>query len=465
MALGIFDRVRETTSVTGTGTATLSGAALGYESFAVVGDGNTTYYCIAGQGTAEWEVGIGTYTASGTTLARTTVISSSNANALVSFSAGSKDVFVTYPGTKGVYLDASGNAIGLGTPAAFTGTNITGTASSLSIGGNAATVTNGVYTTGSYANPTWITNINYSILNGTIPTWNQNTTGSSASCTGNAATVTNGVYTTGSYANPTWITNINYSILNGTIPTWNQNTTGSSASCTGNAATATTASALSATSWQNITGNAPTGSSYGSIAVSGVTGGYGGVYYSTQGSTFMVGANASGATGMYQNGTSSWQWYWQNVSGGESTLIAGLVPYGRLSGTVPTWNQNTTGSSAALSTASGSAPSYSARAWVNFNGQGTVAINASGNVSSITDNGVGRYQVNFTTNMQDINYCINTSTSGGVAGQFPGTPSVNSTINLTSRAPLVNNFTFYICAWNNTAVGIDEPWLMVSVHR
>lgn len=119
----------------------------------------------------------------------------------------------------------------------------------------------------------------------------------------------------------------------------------------------------------------------------------------------------------------------------------------------------------ALTTATGSAPSYSARAWVNFNGQGTIAIRASGNVSSITDNGAGQYQVNFITNMNDINYASVVSTSGGVGGQFPGTPSINSVINLTSRAPLVNNFVFYICAWNNTAVGIDEPWLMVSVFR
>jgi hypothetical protein len=107
MALGIFDRVRETTTVAGTGTATLLGAVTGYQTFAVVGNGNTTYYCIAGQGTSEWEVGIGTYTSAGTTLARTTVLASSNANALVSFSAGTKDVFVTYPGGKAVYQDAS----------------------------------------------------------------------------------------------------------------------------------------------------------------------------------------------------------------------------------------------------------------------------------------------------------------------------------------------------------------------
>jgi hypothetical protein len=114
MALVLADRVKETTTVAGTGTATLLGAATGYRSFSVVGNANTTYYCIAGQGTAEWEVGIGTYTLSGTTLARTTVLSSSNAGALVSFSAGTKDVFVTYPSGKSVYQDASGN-VGVGT--------------------------------------------------------------------------------------------------------------------------------------------------------------------------------------------------------------------------------------------------------------------------------------------------------------------------------------------------------------
>ena len=136
MALVTADRVKETTTVT-TGTATLLGAALGFQSFAVVGDGNTTYYCIAGQGTSEWEVGIGTYTLSGTTLARTTVLSNSSAtqpSALV-FSAGTKDVFVTYPSSKGVYLDASGNAIGLGTPAAFVATNVTGLPISTGVSG------------------------------------------------------------------------------------------------------------------------------------------------------------------------------------------------------------------------------------------------------------------------------------------------------------------------------------------
>ena len=134
MALALYDRVKETTTTVGTGSVTLLGASTGFQSFAVVGNANTTYYCIADQGGANWEVGIGTYTASGTTLARTTVLSSSNADALVTFTAGVKDVFVTYPSSKGLWKDASGNAIGLGTPAAFVGTNITGTASGLTAG-------------------------------------------------------------------------------------------------------------------------------------------------------------------------------------------------------------------------------------------------------------------------------------------------------------------------------------------
>jgi hypothetical protein len=71
----------------------------------------------------------------------------------------------------------------------------------------------------------------------------------------------------------------------------------------------------------------------------------------------------------------------------------------------------------ALSTASGSAPSYSARAWVNFNGTGTVAIRASGNVSSITDGGVGVYTVNFTTAMPDVNYAYNFSADDSASNQ------------------------------------------------
>lgn len=100
MALVVKDRVRETTTTTGTGTLTLAGPVTGYQSFSTIGNANTTYYTIT-DGT-NWEVGIGTYTASGTTLSRDTVLASSNSGSLVSFSAGSKDVFVTYPAGKAI---------------------------------------------------------------------------------------------------------------------------------------------------------------------------------------------------------------------------------------------------------------------------------------------------------------------------------------------------------------------------
>lgn len=97
MPFVVADRVKETTTTTGTGTVTLLGAATGFQSFSAIGNGNNTYYTIAGQTGSEWEVGIGTYTSSGTTLSRDTVLSSSNSGSKVNFSAGTKDVFVTYP--------------------------------------------------------------------------------------------------------------------------------------------------------------------------------------------------------------------------------------------------------------------------------------------------------------------------------------------------------------------------------
>jgi hypothetical protein len=111
MALVLKDRVKETTTTAGTGTVTLAGAAAGFQSFAAIGNGNTTYYVIADPATGDWEVGIGTYTSSGTTLSRTTVLSSSNAGSLVTFAANIKDVFVSYPSSRSVYLDSAGSAV------------------------------------------------------------------------------------------------------------------------------------------------------------------------------------------------------------------------------------------------------------------------------------------------------------------------------------------------------------------
>ncbi len=109
MALVLNDRVKETTTTTGTGTINLGGAQTNFETFvAAIGNSNTTYYAIVHRSSAEFEVGLGTITdASPDTLARTTIISSSNSDSAVDFSAGTKDVFCTMPASKAVHEDGS----------------------------------------------------------------------------------------------------------------------------------------------------------------------------------------------------------------------------------------------------------------------------------------------------------------------------------------------------------------------
>lgn len=121
MALVVQDRVQETASAPGTGTVTLLGAVTGFQAFSPsIGNGNTTYYCIADQGGANWEVGIGTIGAG--TLARTTILSSSNSGSVVNFSSGTQVVFCTYPSEISVYASNTPTATyvltaqGVGTP-------------------------------------------------------------------------------------------------------------------------------------------------------------------------------------------------------------------------------------------------------------------------------------------------------------------------------------------------------------
>jgi hypothetical protein len=146
MALVLKDRVQETTGVVGTGTMTLAGAVLGFQSFAAIGNSNTTYYAVFDLIAGDWEVGIGTYTSSGTTLSRTTVLSSSNGGSLVSFAAGTKQVICTYPSERAVWVDS-------------TNTNTVQNVFS-SITATTATLTNGTVSTAP-SNPTDIVNKDY----------------------------------------------------------------------------------------------------------------------------------------------------------------------------------------------------------------------------------------------------------------------------------------------------------------
>lgn len=128
MALVLQDRVREISTTTGTGTVTLSGAYPGgYRTFAsCVPNGSTTYYCIHNTTNGvldEWEVGLGTY--SSNTLTRSTILSSSNAGAAVNFSAGDKEVFITYPAEKAIYEEADGQTLINGGPITVVGSNVT----------------------------------------------------------------------------------------------------------------------------------------------------------------------------------------------------------------------------------------------------------------------------------------------------------------------------------------------------
>jgi hypothetical protein len=142
MALVVYDRVQETGTANTTVSFTLTGSVTGYQSFAVVGNGNTTFYAST-DASGNWEVGVGTYSTTGPTLTRTTILSSSNSGSAVTF-VGNVSVFVTYPAGKSVNLNASGNVTALGTitsgvwngttiPVAYGGTGVTSSSGANSV--------------------------------------------------------------------------------------------------------------------------------------------------------------------------------------------------------------------------------------------------------------------------------------------------------------------------------------------
>lgn len=235
MPLVLADRVRETTTTTGTGTVTLAGAVSGFQSFAAIGNGNTTYYTIAGQGNSEWEIGIGTYTASGTTLSRDTVLASSaGAPTKTTFTSGIKDVFVTYTAARSVNVDGTSiDTFGLG---AAQGDILyaSGTNNFILLNKN-TTATRYLANTGTNNNPAWAEINLANGVTGTLPLGNGGTGQTTAQAAMNsfAGSVTSGQYLRGNGTNV-----VMSAIQAADVPTLNQNTTGTASNVTGTVAVA-----------------------------------------------------------------------------------------------------------------------------------------------------------------------------------------------------------------------------------
>ena len=321
MPLVVKDRVKETTTTTGTGTLTLAGASTGFQSFSVIGDGNTTYYTIT-DGT-NWEVGIGTYTSSGTTLSRDTILESSNSGNAVNWGAGTKDVFVTYPAERSVYADGS----------TLVATN------------------NAILPVGSGGlGAATLTSNNVILGNGTsaVQFVAPGTTGNVL--TSNGTTWTSAALTSGDVVGP--------------------------ASATDNAVVR-----FDGTTGKLVQDSAVTiADTSGDITTSGVVLAANG---STSAPTFATSGDSN--TGMYFPGADRIGFTTGGTQVGEFDASGNFL-FNSGFGSVAT--------------------AYGNRVWVNFNGTGTVAIRASGNVNSITDNGTGLYTVNLTSAMPDANYSV-----------------------------------------------------------
>jgi hypothetical protein len=469
MPLVLKDRVKETSTTTGTGTLTLGGAATGFQSFAVIGNGNTTYYAIFDRISQDWEVGVGTYTASGTTLSRDSVLESSNGGSLVNFGAGSKDVFCTYPAEKAVTLDDVQTLTNKTISGSFTGP-LTGNASTASALQTARTI-GGVSFDGT-------ANIN---LPGVNTAGNQNTTGTAANVTGTVAIANGG---TGATTQQTAInalagavTSAQYLRGNGTnvlmsaiqaadVPTLNQSTTGNAATATA-LQTARTIGGVSFNGTANI--NLP------------------GVNIAGNQNTTGTAANITGTAAVANGGTGRTTLTANNVLLGNGTTAVNFVAPGtsgnvlRSNGT--TWQSAAPPAPTIATTAeaqagtnntnvitplrmregfnaSGSAPVYACRAWLNFDGTTTTpTVRGSGNVSSVTRNSTGNYTVNFTTAMPDADYGFSATS----AYEGPSASNETTTGPINTGGLTTSSFRFFVSTGGGSARDVTS--VSVQIFR
>jgi len=477
MPLVLADRVRETTTTTGTGTVTLAGAVTGFRSFSAIGNGNTTYYTIAGQGNSEWEIGIGTYTSSGTTLSRDTVLASSaGAPTKTNFTSGIKDVFVTYTAARSVNVDGSSiDTFGLGAvqgdilyassadnfarlpknttatrylantgtnndpawsqinlangvtgtlPVANGGTGITsfgtGVATALGIntGSTGAFVVNGGAGAFTTLSATGVTTVQAGTVSApAITTSGDTNTGIFFPAADTIAFSEGGVEamrldSSGNVGIGTSSPSGNFQVSGANPRTRLTNTSGttttvlqgsdSGAAFIGTETNAPFYFVTNNTERMRIDSSGRLGfpgaqSTYGAVTVYGTKNGWGGINFnSTAGTNIGTLMITDGFGGFFNSADNAWLGYFH----------AGGVVFSN---------------GATFVTPVGTAPAYGCRAWVNFNGTGTVSIRASGNVSSITDNGTGDYTVNFTTAMPDANYSV--AGTAGLAGAGGATAS------------------------------------------
>lgn len=317
MAFAIADRVQETTTTQGTGTVVLAGAVTGYQSFAIVGNANTTYYTIADQVGANWEVGIGTYYLGNTSLARTTILASSNANTAVNFGLGTKAVFVTYPAEKAIYSNdnnvttvtnfVSANVL-------ITGGTINGVSISNATYGGLGTMStqnaNAVAITGGTINNVSLSNVTYGGL-GTMATQNAN----AVNITGGNATVTNINATAGT------ITTLN-STTGNVVNFTSSNVTITGGTINGVTLSNITYGGLGTMSTQNANNVTITGGTLNNVIVGGTTAANGS--FTNLALTNQLIANASSGTSgqVLTSAGANVSPYWANASsGGGSTGI------------------------------------------------------------------------------------------------------------------------------------------------